>query len=148
MVFLDFDQELLAPRARAGEEALGLLALASRLVGGRRRGGRVVVQTRLAGHQAILAALGADPSILADAEQELRDSLRLPPAVAVAVVSGARAEEFAAAVAQERPSVELAGVDQGHFMLRAPDHVTLCAALAGQRRPPGHLRVEVDPVRF
>ncbi len=37
VAFLDFDQELLAPRYRAAEEALALLARASRLVGGRRR---------------------------------------------------------------------------------------------------------------
>jgi len=37
VAFLDFDQELLAPRFRAAEEALALLARASRLVGGRRR---------------------------------------------------------------------------------------------------------------
>ena len=37
VVFLDFDHELLAPRYRAGEQALALLALASRVVGGRRR---------------------------------------------------------------------------------------------------------------
>ena len=35
VAFVDFDQELLAPRVRAGEEALALLAHASRLVGGR-----------------------------------------------------------------------------------------------------------------
>ena len=45
VAFLDFDAELLAPRLRAGEEALALLARAARLVGaepaGRRRpGGR------------------------------------------------------------------------------------------------------------
>ena len=39
VVFLDFDQELAAPRYRAWEEALGLLAMAGRLVGGRGGGG-------------------------------------------------------------------------------------------------------------
>src|SRR4029077_5062665 len=43
VAFLDFDQELLAPRYRAGEEALALLARAARLVGGRRDGGGVVI---------------------------------------------------------------------------------------------------------
>ena len=33
VAFLDFDQELLAPRYRAAEEALALLVLASRLLG-------------------------------------------------------------------------------------------------------------------
>src|SRR5206468_1407426 len=39
VAFLDFDQELLAPRYRAAEAALGLLARAARLVGGRSTGG-------------------------------------------------------------------------------------------------------------
>ena len=38
VAFLDFDQELLAPRYRASEEAFALLARAARLVGGRRAG--------------------------------------------------------------------------------------------------------------
>ena len=46
VAFLDFDQELLAPRYRAAEEAFALLARAARLVGGRRPGSRVLVQTR------------------------------------------------------------------------------------------------------
>ena len=45
VVFLDFDNELLAARFPLGEQALALLALASRLLSGRRRQGRVVVRT-------------------------------------------------------------------------------------------------------
>ena len=37
VAFLDFDQELLAPRYRAAEQALALLARAARLVGRPRR---------------------------------------------------------------------------------------------------------------
>ena len=40
--FLDFDQELLAPRYRAAEQALGLLARAARRVGPRAGGGRLL----------------------------------------------------------------------------------------------------------
>ena len=40
VAFLDFDQELLAPRYRAAEEALALLSRASRIVGGRQHGGK------------------------------------------------------------------------------------------------------------
>jgi primosomal protein N' (replication factor Y) len=46
VAFLELDQELLAPRARAAEQALWLLVRAARLVGSRRDGGEVV-QTRL-----------------------------------------------------------------------------------------------------
>ena len=41
VAFLDFDRELLAPRYRAVEQALALLAKAARLLGPRRRGGRL-----------------------------------------------------------------------------------------------------------
>ena len=56
VAFLDFDQELLAPRYRAAEQAFGLLARAARLIGGKGPGAaragsarpgerRLVVQT-------------------------------------------------------------------------------------------------------
>src|ERR1019366_375451 len=72
VVFPDFDHELLAARYRAGEQALALLALASRVVGGRRRRGRVVVRTRLPDHEVLAAALHADPGRLVTAEEPRR----------------------------------------------------------------------------
>ena len=45
VAFLDLDAELLAPRYRAGEQAMALLARAARLAGGRAGGGRLLVQT-------------------------------------------------------------------------------------------------------
>jgi primosomal protein N' (replication factor Y) len=35
----------------------------------------------------------------------------------------------------------------GTWSVRAPDHAALCDLLAAVPRPPGRLRVEVDPVR-
>ena len=35
----------------------------------------------------------------------------------------------------------------GRWLLRAPDHRTLCDALAAAPRPTGRVRVEVDPLR-
>ena len=64
VVFLDFDQELLAPRYRAAEEALTLLIRAARLVGDRNGDGQIVVQTRLPQHETIQAALHGDPERL------------------------------------------------------------------------------------
>ena len=66
VAFLDFDQELLAPRYRAAEEALALLVLAGRLLGGRRGSGRLLVQTRLPHHEVVQAALLGDPARVAD----------------------------------------------------------------------------------
>ncbi|MGH9184598.1 MAG: hypothetical protein ACRD0U_02100, partial [Acidimicrobiales bacterium] len=146
VAFLDFDQELLAPRYRAGEEAMGLLGRAARVLGGRSRGGRLVVQTRLPRHPAVVAALHADPDRLADAERTRRSELGFPPFAALAAVSGPAApafiERFGAPL-----GVEVLGPDDGRWLLRAPEHTRLCDALAATPRPAGRLRVEVDPLR-
>jgi primosomal protein N' (replication factor Y) len=154
VVFLDLDQELLAPRYRAAEQALGLLARAARLLGGRDRGargggepGRLVLQTRLPNHEVVQAALHADPARVAAAEHERRSLLRFPPAAALASVSGAAAGDYVAALG--RPlGVEVLGPDDGHWLVRATDHRTLCDTLAATPRPTGRLRVEVDPLRI
>jgi primosomal protein N' (replication factor Y) len=144
VAFLDFDQELLAPRFRAAEQALGLLALASRLVGGRRREGRVLVQTRLPDHEVLAAARRGDPGIVADAEMPRRRLLRLPPETALAVISGQGAASFAARL---RPP-PLGPDTEGRYLFRSPNHHLLCEALrlAGPREP--HTRVQVDPIRI
>jgi len=144
VVFLDFDQELLAPRYRAAEEALALLARASRLVGGRGRDGRVLVQTRAPQHEALVAAVNADPGRLAVSEAGMRQALRLPPAVAMALVSGESAKEYVAGLT----GVEVLGPDGDRWLVKAQDHDALSAALSAVPRPPGRLRVEVDPLRL
>src|ERR1700724_3409755 len=63
VAFLEFDQELLAARYRAAEQALWLLVRAARVVGGRRGDGRERVQTRVPEHDVIEAALAAAPTI-------------------------------------------------------------------------------------
>ncbi len=143
VAFLDLDQELLAPRYRAAEQALGLLARAARLVGGRRRDGRLVLQTRLPQHEVVQAALHADPARVADAERERRRELGFPPATAMAAISGAVAEEYVA----ELVGAELLGPRDGTWLARAADQTTLLDALAATPRPSGRLRVEVDPLR-
>ena len=150
VAFLDFDQELLAPRHTAGEQALALLARAARLVGGRAAtgggGGRILVQTRLPGHEVLDAVVHADPSRFALVESARRAALRLPPETALAVVSGEAAPAFVEGVAG--PDVEVLGPADGRWLVRAPDHAALADALAGAARPPGRLRVEVDPRRM
>ena len=39
------------------------------------------------------------------------------------------------------------GPADGRWLLRASDHTTLCDALAATVRPPGRVRIEVDPLR-
>jgi primosomal protein N' (replication factor Y) len=146
VAFLDFDQELLAPRYRAAETALGLLARAARIVGGRASGGRVMVQTRLPDHEVIDAAAHADPSRLAVVESARRAALRFPPESAVAMVSGQSAERFVAAL----PAVDgldVLGPADGRWLLRGVDHKVLCDAIAVTPRPHGRLRISVDPLR-
>jgi primosomal protein N' (replication factor Y) len=147
VAFLEFDQELLAPRYRAGEQALALLARAARAAGGRDGGGRVLVQTRVPRHPVIDAALHADPSRLSVVEDAARHALRFPPVTALAAVSGEAADEFVHQV-RGRADVELMGPADGRWLVRAPDHQTLCDVLAAATRPAGRLRVEVDPLRI
>lgn len=143
VAFLDFDQELLAPRYRAAEEALSLLARASRILGGRRRHGRLVLQTRLPEHEVIQAALHADPYRVAAVELERRRILGYPPATAMAALSGAVAEQYVEGI----EGIEVLGPRDGTWLLRAPDHDTLLAALAAAPRPSGRMRLDVDPLR-
>ena len=146
VAFLDFDQELLAPRYRAAEAALGMLARAARLVGGRTGTGRLLVQTRMPTHEVIDAALHADPSRLAVVEAARRAALRFPPETAVAAVSGQAAAAFVEALPDDG-RLEVLGPANDRWLLRAPDHTTLCDVLAATPRPAGRLRIEVDPLR-
>jgi primosomal protein N' (replication factor Y) len=145
VAFLDFDQELLALRYRAGEQALGLLARAARLIARSGGPGRIVIQTRTPSHPAVQAAVHADPGRLVDAERRLRSEIGLPPAVAMALVSGQAAPAFMEALATP-PGVTIQGPVDGTWRLRAPDHEVLCDALAAVARPAGRLRIEVDPL--
>ena len=148
VVFLDFDQELLAPRQRASEQALALLARGARLAGGRRAGGRLVVQTRQPEHPVVQAAVRADPSIVAVVERDRRRALDLPPYGAQAKVSGPGAEGFIAALRDAADAaVSIRGPLDGNYLLRARSHEPLLDLLANTPRPSERLRVEVDPRR-
>ena len=142
VAFLDLDGELLAPRYRAAEQAMALLARAARLVGGRSGGGRLLVQTFLPRHEVLQAVLHADPSRVAKVELSRRELLGLPPFAALAAVSGAGASEFAAATGLE------ASASGDVVLLRAPTWDELGAAISAAPRPKGsRLRIEVDPAR-
>ncbi len=145
VVFLEFDQELFAPRYRAAEQALGLLARASRVVGGRL--GTVVVQTRAPEHEVIRAALHADPSIVADADAVRRRLTRFPPAVTMAVVGGQAAPGFMQAFGAPL-GVDVMARGDDEWILVADDRKVLLDALAATPRPPGRLRLQIDPMRL
>lgn len=147
VAFLDMDQELLAPRYRAAEEALALVVLANRLVGGRARGGRLVVQTRSPEHEVIQAALRADPGLVSSAEAARRRLLRFPPAATVVVVGREAAEAYVERVGAPI-GVTVQGPDDGRWVLRSEDRDLLLDHLASVERPPGQLRLQVDPARI
>jgi primosomal protein N' (replication factor Y) len=146
VAFLDLDQELLAPRYRAAEQALGLLARAARLVGGKGDGGRLVLQTHVPRHEVVQAVLHGDPGRATGAERARRELLGLPPATALAEVSGPAAPAFVAALGTP-PGIDVLGPSDGRWLVRAADHRGLCDALAATDRPAGRLRVAVDPPR-
>jgi primosomal protein N' (replication factor Y) len=144
VVFLDLDQHLLAARFGAGEEALALLARAARVVGARAGTARVLVQTRIPGHEALRAAVHADPGLLTDAEEPVRRQLGLPPYGALAMLRGPGATGYADRL-RAIGGLEVSSVDPDRILVRSDDHTVLCDALAATPRPPERLRVEVDP---
>jgi primosomal protein N' (replication factor Y) (superfamily II helicase) len=145
VAFIDFDSELLAPRYRADEQALGLLARASRLVGGRR--GRVIVQTTQADHVVLQSALLADPDRWAAAAIGQRRALQLPPAAALAELSGAGAAELAATLRADG-RVAVLGPSDDRWLIRATDGDVLSDALDDAPRPADRVRIAVDPPRI
>ena len=156
VAYLDFDQELLAPRYRAAEQALWLLVRGARLVGGRAGTGRLLVQTRVPAHEVLVAAGGADPTLVATAETARRALLRFPPYGGLADVSGAAAAVAAATDRLERvPSLMVAGPSgsgdtasgarAGRVARSAGRRLRVGGPRAGARH--GRVRVEVDPLR-
>ncbi len=147
VAFLDFDAELLAPRYRASEQAMTLLARAARVTGGRDRGGRILVQTFVPRHEVLDAILHADPGRLTAKELVRRRALRFPPFAAIASVTGSGSDEFATAVTAHGATAS-ANLD-GAVLLRATSWDTLADAIAATSRAKGsRLRIQVDPPRL
>jgi len=150
VAFLDLDQELLAPRFRAGEQSLWLLVRAARLVGARAAGGVVLVQTRVPEHEVLRAAVNHDPEPVLAAETARRRDLGFPPFGGLAELRGG-ADAVAAACEALRAHVTVLGPSGAGALLRAPSTRALCDALASVDLAParalGRLRVDVDPLR-
>lgn len=154
VAFVDVDQELMSMGYRSAEEALRLLALASRAVtgsdgssAGSGEPGRVVVQTRRPDHVVLQAALHGDPGRVAEVDAATRDLLGFPPAATVAVIGGAAGAAFVERMGQPL-GVTVHGPDErGNWLARSEDRAALLDALGAVERPPGRLRLWVDPVR-
>lgn len=149
VALLDIDNELLATRYRAAEQALALLVRAGRVVGPRSGGGRVLVQTCLPRHEVLRAALLADPAVVTDAELARRATLGFPPFAAIATLEGPGAADAADALCAHAGSgVRVLGPAEGRWLVRAPDERVLADALAAALRTVrSRVRVEVDPPR-
>ena len=72
-------------------------------------------------------------------ERALRVELSLPPAAALAALSGPSAPELAEALAgagaEATGRVEVSALGDGRWLVRAPDHAVLCDALAAVPAP-------------
>lgn len=149
VVFLDFDQKLLAPRFRAAEEALALLARSIRMVRERSDRPAVVVRTSIPDHEVIRAARLGDPGIVAAAELERRELLSLPPFAALARVTGEAAGEL---VGRLGAPLAATASGEGEYVVSAPSPGELAAGLSSlvEGEPGGYAalkaRVEVDPI--
>lgn len=144
VVFLDLDQDLFAPRYRGTEQTLAMLALAARMLGGRRGAGRMVLQTRNPDHEVIQAVLHGDPTRWSAAEAVRREALKLPPYAALALLEGPGAASFASGLST-RPEITVLGPTDGRYLVRAADQEALADGLAARARPLERLRIAVDP---
>jgi primosomal protein N' (replication factor Y) len=155
VAFLELDQELLAPRVRAGEQALWLLVRAARLVGPRAAGGVLLLQTRVPDHEVVQAVAGADPMAAVAVDGPRRQALGFPPFGGLAELSG-DATAVAVACCELRARARTVTVlgpiaDGTRALLRAESVEALCDALAMPEVDAAHgvgrLRVDVDPRR-
>jgi primosomal protein N' len=142
VIFADFDQYLLAPRASARRSAITAVGKAGRLVGARREGrGVVVLQTRRSEDSVIDALERANFDAIIDEDVKTARLLELAPYGAEATVSGEGAEAFVEGLRDSNVSVH--PVSSG-FIVRSADVATLTAALRAAPRPPAKVRVAVQ----
>lgn len=140
VVFVDYDQYLLAPRESARRQALIAVAKAGRLVGSRREGrGEVLVQTRR-DDEVIDALRSGDVRAVVEDDDATARLLGLPPYGARAHVSGDAAAEFASRLDSDVVRVRRAG---DVFVVSAAHVDELTRVINETPRPSGRLRLEV-----
>jgi primosomal protein N' (replication factor Y) len=155
VAYLELDQELLAPRSRAAEQALWLLVRGARLLDAfpEARGGRLLLQTRLPDHEVVEAVRHGDPMTVVATDVPRRQALGFPPFGGLAEVRGAADAVAAACAAVAEAGVTVLGpvADGSSALLRAPSFEALCDGLAvpgiDAARAKGRLRIDVDPRR-
>ncbi len=149
VIFLDIDQDLLRPKYKSGEKVLSQLAAAAKLLaprslsyGGRDIKRRIVIQTRIADHPVIGAAVAGDPSLFWESEALLRKELNLPPYSALAHISGSGAPDV---IGELRDKLEVGEYDRDAFLVRSKDEQELTLVLKQASLPKKNVKVTVDP---
>ena len=150
--FLDFDQELLAPRYRAVAQAHWLATRGAQLLAGRpREQTRLVIQTRQPDHEVVRALVRGRPALVAEAELERRRSLGFPPFGALAELTGDEPAVLASVDALRGfDAIQVLGPTDGRALVVAPNADALADALAighAAGRVIGRVRTVVDPPR-
>jgi primosomal protein N' (replication factor Y) len=107
----------------------------------------VLVQTDLPEHEVIRAAVRVDPGPVAEAELRRRELLELPPVGSVAAVGGEAAPELVASLG-DAVGLDVRGPRDGWWLVRAAGADELSTALGAVERPPGRLRLRIDPARL
>jgi len=143
VAFLDFDQHLTALRQSAEQEAMGLLVMASRLVGARNGSGCVVVQTRLGDHRVLDAARRGDAGSLTQALSGQAHNMSWPPAIAQAEISGKGAPGFMARLGSPI-GLQILGPIEDRWLIRADTIDVLVEELARIDRGDERIRIAVS----
>ena len=141
VIFVDFDQYLLAPRESARRSALVAVAKAGRLTGARTEGrGAVIVQTRRGEDEVLSALLTGDVTNIVTEDNESAKLLQIPPYCAQAIVKGEGAESFCGQLREAGLQVY---PTNDEFIVRASTQEELSRVLRSSTRPVEKLRVAV-----
>jgi primosomal protein N' (replication factor Y) (superfamily II helicase) len=170
VAYLELDQELLAPRSRAAEQALWLLVRGARPLGAHPAPpGVLLLQTRVPDHEVVVAVQRGDTVSVAQADRVQREQLGFPPFGGLAALSGDPAAVAHACSALRNAALRsgalrndavngtavtvLGPVDDGRrALVRAATWDRLADALGTHDVDAAHaigrLRVDVDPRRI
>ncbi|MGC1418738.1 MAG: hypothetical protein WA786_01285, partial [Acidimicrobiales bacterium] len=141
VIFVDFDQYLLAPRESARRAAITAVGKAGRLVGSRREGrGPVVLQTRRGEDAVVDALLRASFDDIVREDVATAELLELPPYGAIATVSGEGAAQFVEGLSV--PGVSVHPTNDG-FVVSSREVAVLTTALREAPRPHEKFRLAV-----
>ncbi len=142
VIFVDFDQYLLAPRESARRAAVNAIGKAGRLVGSRRDGrGLVVLQTRRGDDDVVHALVDGDFDAIIHEDVATARLLSLSPFGASAEVTGEGAEAFVAELPSSLVSVHKTPTG---YVVCAKEMATLTGALRDVDRPAQKFRVAVQ----